>query len=160
MRPKAHHRVFSVKPFYEYLQRSLQVRHGDSLIHHQALDLVKEGRVGGVHRVGTVHPARGDDADGRLLFFHGADLHRGGLGAEKNVVVDIEGVLGVPGWVVLRNIERLEVIIVALHLRALNHVEAHSQENFLELVEHDGQRMLIAQFVPLARHRHVDAFCL
>ena len=61
---------------------------------------------------------------------------------------------------VFRDVERLEIVVIALHLRPLHHVEAHSQKDFLELVEHNGQRMLVAQLMPLARHGHVDALGL
>ncbi len=57
--------------------------------------------MGGVHCVGTVDPARGDDTDGRLLLFHYMNLYAGGLGAEKDIFRNVKGVLGVPGRVVL-----------------------------------------------------------
>ena len=51
--------------------------------------------MGGVHRVGAVDPPRGNDLDGGLLLLHGAHLHRRGLGAQQDVIGDIEGVLGI-----------------------------------------------------------------
>ena len=64
--------------FREHGEGAFEVRHGDVLIDNQSLDLVEEGRMGGVDRVGAVYPSGGEDADRRALFLHHAHLHGGG----------------------------------------------------------------------------------
>lgn len=68
------------------VQHAAQVRHSDSLVDHQALHLIEDGGVGGVHVVAAVYPARADHADGRLLGEHGAHLDRRGVGAQNDIV--------------------------------------------------------------------------
>ena len=57
---------------------------------------------------------------------------------------------------VLRDVQRLEVVVVELDLRALCDGEAKTEENLLELVEHDVQRMLFADHDLVARQGNVD----
>ena len=61
--------------------RPFQMAQMDALIHHQRLDLVEHGRMGGVavHAIGA---PRRDHADGRLLLQHHPHLHRRGVGAQ------------------------------------------------------------------------------
>ena len=49
---------------------TLQIAHGDVLIHHQTLDLVEHGGVGGVGLVLTEHTAGGQHAQRGLVVFH------------------------------------------------------------------------------------------
>jgi hypothetical protein len=65
----------------ELLQHPAQMADIGGLVDHQAFDLMEHRRVG---RVGIlpVGLARNDDADRRCLGFHGADLHRRGMGAQ------------------------------------------------------------------------------
>ena len=155
---EAHDRLLAVEPLCEHLQRALEVGHRNAAVDHEPLDLVEEGGVGRVHRVGAVDPSGRDDADGGLLLFHRAHLHRGGLGAQQDVVADVEGVLRVARRVVLRNVERLEVVVVGLDLRAFGHREAHAEEDLLDLFEHLGQRVELAERRGPAGHRHVELF--
>ena len=112
--------------------------------------------VGGVHRVGAVNAARRDDADRWFFLLHGADLHRGGLGSEQNIVADVEGVLGISGRVVLRDVERLKVVVVQLDLRAGRNLKSHADDDLFELVQHDGQRVFFAQRLFLTRQGDVQ----
>ena len=110
----------------------------------------------GVHLVGAVHTAGADDADGRLAAEHGARLHGAGVGAQHNVVINIEGILRVAGRVILRNVHQLEVEVIQLHLGALHHLKAHAGEAVHQLVHHQGQRMLAARGGHGAGLGHVD----
>jgi hypothetical protein len=57
------------------VERALEVGEGDVGVDAEAFDLVEDGRVGGVGGVVAVDLAGDDDADGRRLRDHGADLH-------------------------------------------------------------------------------------
>lgn len=86
-----------------------------------------------------------NDADRRLFLFHDPDLHPGGLGAEKNVIVNIEGVLGVAGRMVFGDVQRLEIVVVGLHLGPFRHFKAHGAENIAQLLLHLGKGMPCSQ---------------
>ena len=80
----------------------------------------------------------------------------GSAAGRRSPVGDIEGVLGVPGGVVLGEVQGLEVIVVGFHLRALHHIEAHPQEDLLDLVQHQGEGMPVAGGGGAAGHGDVD----
>ena len=110
----------------------------------------------GVGDVATVDLAGNNDAQGRLLRQHRADLHRRRVGAQQGALPDVERVLHVPRRVVARNVERLEVVVVALDLRALGDREAEPREDGDDLVVHAGQGVERALGRPAARQREVE----
>jgi hypothetical protein len=61
--------------------------------------------------------------------------------SEKPFLRDEESVLHVPGRVILGNIERFEIVIVILHVRAARDLEPHAEENIDNFVHHLGDRM-------------------
>ena len=126
--------VVAVQLLEQRVQGALQIAHVHVLVDHQALDLVEHGAVGGVHLVGAEHAARAGDADGGLAAEHGAGLHRAGVGAQHDVVVHVEGVLGVPGGMVLGQVQKLKVIMIQFDFRALHDVEAQAREGGEHLV--------------------------
>src|SRR5262249_5254675 len=85
-----------------------------------------------------------------------AGLDRRGVGPEQRALADVERVLHVTRRVVSRNVERLEVVVVALDLRALGHREAKPREDGDDLVVHAGQRVERALGRPAARQRQVE----
>ena len=144
----------------ELVQRALQVAHGDVLVDHQALHLVEHRAVGGVGLVGAVHPARADHADGRLAGGHDAGLHRGGVGAQHDVVIHVERILRIAGGMVLGQVQKLEVVVVILHLRALHHLVAHAHEDVHHLRKRDVHRVQRAGAASGAGQGHVDGLRL
>ena len=66
VRTEAHDGIFAVQALDDRFQAALEVAHGDALINDQALDLMEDGGVGGIHGIAAVHTAGGDDADGGL----------------------------------------------------------------------------------------------
>ena len=160
VRTETDDRVLAVQLLCEQLENALQVAHADALIDNQTLDLMEQRRVGCVNGVRTVNTARRDNTDRRLALFHRADLHRGCLGTQNDIVRDIEGVLRVARRMILRDVQRLEVVVVELDLRAFRDREAKTEENLLELVEHDVQRMLLADDNVLTRQGNVDGLRL
>ena len=118
---------------------------------------MEHGTVGGVYLVLPVNAAGGNDADGRLAVFHHADLHGRGLGAEQDGIVlgGVEGVLTIPGGMTGGGVEFGEVVALQLYLRALDHVKAHADEDFLHLVEHNAHGMLMTHRNLFGGHGHV-----
>ena len=84
--------------------------------------------MGGVHLVHPEHAAGHQEAEGGLEILQGPDLARGGMGSKQHLVVDVEGVLHVPGRVVEGQVEQGEVVVVQLDLRPVEHLEAHADE--------------------------------
>ncbi len=64
------------------MQGSFQVGEADVFINDQTFHLVEHRGVGLIVVV-TIDASRRDNTDRRLLVFHGADLHAGGLGAQR-----------------------------------------------------------------------------
>ncbi len=106
--------------------------------------------------VATVHTAWADDADRRLLRFHGADLYRRGMGAQQHVRIEIEGVMHRTGRVVAWDVERLEVVIVVFDLRAFGDAVADMGEELFNTFQSPGHRMQTAGDLATARQGHID----
>ena len=70
---------------------------------------------------------------------------------------DVEGVLHVAGGVVLRDVERLEVVVVRLHLGPVGDREAEPHEHVDDLVEDERERVSRAAHDAPAGQREVDA---
>ena len=108
----------------------------------KAFDLVEDGRVGGIGGVVAVDLAGNDDAQGRRLGDHGADLDGRSVGAEEEAVAggfgglrgDLEGVLSVAGGMVFGEVEGFEVVEVGLDLRAERGGVAEVVEDFDDAV--------------------------
>ena len=94
---------------------------------------MEHGGMGGVVIV-AVHRAGRNHADWRvrLLALHGAGLDAAGLGAQQEVVRNVEGVLHVPGRVVLGQVQRFKVKIVVVDFRAFDDIEAHMHEDLFD----------------------------
>ena len=112
-------------------------------------------------RVGLVlaeDAAGREDADGRLLLLHHADLHRAGLRAQQDgiVVVEIERVGAVAGRMPLLDVQAGEVIAGLLDLRAVDNRIAHADEDLLDLLQHLVHRVLMPHREFLAGDGHVD----
>jgi hypothetical protein len=100
-------------------------------------------RVGGVV-VAPVRLAGDDDVDRRLLDLHRPYLVGRRVGAQDDVVREVERVLHRPRRVVGRDVERGEVVVVELDLRALDDVEAHPDEDVLHLAAGLGDQVQVA----------------
>ena len=93
----------------------------------EALDLVEHRRVRLV-AVHAVDAARRDDADGRLLLQHGADLHRRGVRAQEQafavpVRLEEEGVVCLARRMSDGEVEAREIVVVRLDIRPLGDPE-------------------------------------
>src|SRR5215813_12640589 len=106
------------KRLAEFFEDPFQVTKMRAFVDDKALDLMEHRRVGlvGVDAIGA---ARDDNADRRLLAHHGADLHRGGVGAQQKtgtigLRMEEERVVHLAGRMALRDVELGEVEVVGL----------------------------------------------
>ena len=76
----------------------------------ESFELIEDRKVVGVDLVASVGGAGGDDADRGRGGLHGAHLHRGGVGAQEFTTVEVEGVLLVSRWVIVRSVEGIETV--------------------------------------------------
>ena len=61
---------------------------------------------------------------------------------------------------VLRQVQRLEVVVVLLNLRAFLDREAHAEKDVLDALERQRQRMQVAERLLAARQRDIDLLAL
>ena len=131
-------------------------------VDHQPLDLVEHRRVGRV-AVGAIDPARRDDAERRALRLpsSGSAPARCACAAHRGLVSpsrgsQVEGVLHRPRRMVLRHVERGEIVPFVLDLRPLGDREAEVGENLGKLVHHLADRVDRAADAFRRRQRQVD----
>jgi hypothetical protein len=114
---------------------------------------VEDGEVAGVGRVAPVATPGHHGVDGQRARIgdrrlHQVDLDRRRVGAQHDGLgfteVDVEGVPHAPGRVRRRDVERFEVVPVALDLGALGHGEAHADEDVLEFTLGDGDQVRVS----------------
>ena len=117
---------------YKVVQSLLQVGKRNVFVDIKALNLVEDAMGAGRDGLVAEHSARGDDADGRLVGLHHADLHARGVGTQQHIrgLVDIglladkEGVLHVACRMVEREVQGGEHVIVVLNLGTFGDGEA------------------------------------
>ena len=78
-------------------------------------------------------------------------------GAADDRRAQVERVLHVARGMVRRHVERFEVVVVVLDLRALEDLVAHAAEDVLDLLAHPHQRMDAARGMLASGQRDVDA---
>src|SRR5450830_1678494 len=154
-RTETHRQLLLEEHTQEFFDGAFEVGEIDVAINQQAFDLMEHRRVGDI-RVATVHTAWADDADRRLVRFHGADLYRRGMGAQQHVRVEIEGVVHRPGRVMAWDVERLEVVIVVFDLRAFGDAVADMGEELLDTLQSPGDRMQTARGLATTRQGYVN----
>ncbi len=91
------------------------------------------------------HSSRTDHTDRKLHRLHGADLNGRGVGSQKQRIRMAggheEGVLHISGRMVLREIQRLEDMVVILDLRTLGNIVAEFSEYVHNLLADNRHRM-------------------
>ena len=154
-RTETHAQRFFEEHPEEFLDGALEVGEADVLVDQQAFDLMEHRRVSDIG-VAAIDTAGADDADRRLLRFHGAYLNRRGVGTQQHVRVEIEGVVHRPRRVVARDIERLEVVVVVFDFRPLGHAVADMGEELLDTLKRAGDRVQTTGSLATTRQGHVD----
>ena len=163
-RTETHLGAFAEELLHEVVQGLLQVGKGDVLVDVEALNLMEDAVGASRDSLVAEHTARGDDADGRLVGFHHADLHARGVGAQQHIrgLVDIglladeEGVLHVTSGVVEREVQGREHVVVVLDLGAFGNGEAEVREDLVDVAAHNRQRVTGTLHVG-SGHAHVEA---
>src|SRR5262245_1680404 len=106
----------------ERLDRAEEVGHREVAVDRQALDLVEHRRMTRVERLVAVRAPGRDHVDRRCAGLHGADLHRRRVRPEHDLLLapepHVDRVLHRAGGVGRRDVQRLEVVPVVLHLGA------------------------------------------
>ena len=100
MRAEADLGVVAEQLAEEEFERALEIGEGDAFVDVEAFHLGELREVRGVDFVAAIGGAGRDDADGRRLRFHGADLDGGGLRAQEAAIGQVKGVLLVAGGVI------------------------------------------------------------
>ena len=144
----------------KFCQGSLQICKRNILVNDQSLNLMEGGGVSGIHLIGAEYTSGRDHPDGQFTLLHGPHLDRRGLASQEDIVVDIEGILLISGRMSLGDIQLFEVVLVVLHLRALDHLIAHSDEDALHLFSCNGVGMAVSHLVLFCRKGNIDDFFL
>src|SRR5215213_2205439 len=140
-RAKARHSVWPKHPSQKLRDRALQVRHRDAAIDTQAFDLEEHRIVCGIWSVTTKHTARRDHPDRHATTLHRVDLHGRCLRAKRKPIGGIERVLPRARRMVLRNVERIEVIEVLFDLAIVFNSVSERNEDIFEALAKQGYRM-------------------
>src|SRR5690606_37513633 len=133
-RPETHRQIAAEECLEELVDGAAQVGKADVPVDYQPLELVKHGGVGEV-RIAPIDAPGTDDPQRWGAPLQGADLHRRGVGAQDVSGGDVEGVVHRPRGVMRGNVERLEVVIIVLDLRALFYPVAGADENRLDALQ-------------------------
>src|SRR5580692_1310045 len=129
------------KLFDEVFDGAREIAKGDVGIDGEAFDLVEDEGVRGVGIVAAIDFAGNDDADGRLLLFHGADLHGRGVRAEKQRTgralreIEIEGVHVVADGMEFGDVEGFEIVVGRFDFGAFHDGETDGDEDVFDLLE-------------------------
>ena len=115
------------------------------LVDHQSFDLMEHGGMGDILIVAVDSNRAQMIRIGGFSLLHGPDLNRRGLGPQHDSRLHIEGILHVPGRMVLGHVEGLEVVVVGLDVGPSATLKPRDGKDPDHLVEGDGNRMLSAE---------------
>ena len=140
------------------------MRHGRGFVNDQPFHLMKHRRMGGVV-IAAVSAAGSNNANRRLLVFHGADLYRRSMGAHDITVVkirtvgvgNVEGVLHLARRVVGRHVKRVEVVELVFNVRPFGNFKAHLAEDGNHFLVNFRHRMNPSLGFRPHRQSNVDA---
>ena len=95
-----------------------------------------------------------DGHDRRPVFLHHMNLDWRGVGPQQVSPLYIESILHVPGGMVCRNIEGLEIVVVCFDFRTDEDGKTHSGEDAKHLIHHRpyGMEMPGANLAPSKRY--------
>jgi hypothetical protein len=85
----------SKKSLTEFRQKTFKLGKLHLFIHQKAFDLMEHERMARIHSVGSIHTARHDDRQRRLVLFHGPHLSGGSMAAQQETAATGGWVRGV-----------------------------------------------------------------
>ena len=118
--------------------------------------------MGGVGIVAAIDLAGNDDAHGRLLLFHGANLHGRGVRAEKKRrlrafrQVQIKGIHIVAHGMEFWNVQGFEIVVGRFDFGAFDDGEADGEKNVFNLLEDLADQVMRADRADDAGEGEVD----
>src|ERR1051326_5346996 len=116
--------------------------------------------MGRIERVPPKDAAGTDNTDRRFHFLHCADLYRGCVGPEEQMLRDVERIAGVPRWMAWRNVQRVEVIVRGFDLRSVLYGVTHRNEDVFDFFPDNGERMTMTNTAPVSGQCNVQRFTL
>ena len=157
--PETDLRVGAKKVLQEDFQGPLEVCKADALIHYETFDLVEYGRMGGIV-IPAEHLARGNHADWRIgcMLPESSRLYRRCMGAEKNIRRNVEGILHIPGRMVLRQVQAFEIVVILFDFRPLFYGIAHADEGLHDFPKRLVQGMEMADLLVPGRKSDIYGF--
>src|ERR1700731_473884 len=161
--PEARFHAGAKKLFYEIFDSAGEIAEGDVGINGEAFDLVEGEGMGGVGIVAAIDLAGNDDANGRLLLFHGANLHGRSVRAEKKGRLrafrqfQVEGVHVVAHGMEFGNVQGFEIVIRRFNFGAFDDGEADGEENVFDFLKDLADQVMRADGAVNPGEREVDA---
>ena len=156
-RAHADHGLLAEDLLGEVEQRLLHVGERDALVDVESFDLVEDAVRAVRNGLVAEHTARADDADGRFLTLHRADLDRRGVRAQQDVgvLLDEERVLHVARGVFGREVQGREDVPVVFDLGSVGHGVAQPRKDLDDLVFHQRDRVARTEVLGRAGARQV-----
>jgi len=124
-------------------QYAFKIPEGYIFINQKPFNLVKHGCVGQVG-ITSIDPPGCDDAQGRLARLHHSDLHRRGVSAQKQSVVEVERIVHGPRRMAFGHVERGEIMPVVLDLGTRGDRKTEVGKNLRQLVHHLADQSRVA----------------
>ena len=139
------------------VQGPFQVRHGDVPAHRQTLHLVELDLGPRGDLLVAVAHSRQDHPDGSGWYSRMAWICPGEVWVRRTTLVGgVEGVPHIPGGMMRRHVEQLEVVLVGDHVGAPVDLEAHVPEHPVHLAHHHGGGVEPATAETPSRQGHVQ----
>src|SRR6266478_5631460 len=151
------------KLFYEIFDSAGEIAEGDVRVDGQAFDLMVGEGMGGVGIVAAIDLAGNDDAHGRLLLFHGANLHGRGVRAEKKRrlsifrQIQIKSIHIVAHGMEFGNVEGFEIVVRRFDFGTFDDGEADREKNIFDFLEDLADQVMGADGANDAGKGEVDA---
>src|SRR5688572_8318452 len=154
--PKACDRVRSEHSPQKLRDSPLEVGHRDPAIDTQAFNLEEHGIVRRVWRIATEDASGRDHPHRYTTPLHGVNLNRRGLRAKREAFSRVERVLRRARRVMVRNVERVEVVEIGFDLAIVFDGVTECDKDVFDALAQQGDRMAMAGARATSRHRHVD----
>src|SRR5215813_2864633 len=142
----------------EFGDRTFQMRHRNSAIHAQTFDLVEHGIVCRVWSVAAKDSTGSNHSDRRSASLHCVDLNCGRLRAQRQTFGRVESILLSTRGMILRNVQRVEVVEVSFDLAVVFDRIPERDENIFNPLAQKRDRMQMATTRPATGNRDIDAF--